>query len=571
MMPQLTAAPERRMVTATHAGSDTVLSPTCTRFSIEREASSCDWTISILRIDSVVKRRRSQTHGMRGHPQRNIPPEKTMSQTPPAATSTAQQLSPSGSKPTAPGQQASQAKRPASGAPADPDAEERLDAVLNRVNRVLLGEAAEELLADEGTLRTGSDGTFMPAAPRTLQETGLLEGEVSALIVKLLLHMGAISGGKVAGHIGLTFAVVSVLLKQMKDDQLVAYKGAAAAGDYVYELTQKGRERAVSYSAASTYFGAAPVPLQQYIDSVSAQSLKRRQPSFKEIREAFSDIDLEESLLERIGQAIHSGRGMFLFGSPGNGKTSIGERVTKSFGDHIWIPRAITASGDIIRLYDPNSHHILEPGVGSTSYDQRWVKIRRPTVVVGGELQMENLEVRYISNTGVGESPVQLKSNCGTLLIDDFGRQRMSTDELLNRWIVPLEQHHDFLQLASGRVVKVPFDQLIIFSTNLEPSDLVDDAFLRRIPYKIEVRDPTVEQFVKVFLSSARGMGFECAPEQIEYLLNNYYLPIKRPMRFCQPRDLIRQIENRCTLLELPRVVTHEALDAAVENYFSIM
>jgi len=322
----------------------------------------------------------------------------------------------------------------------------RLSVILDRVNRVLLGDTAEELLVPDGPQDAVSDGSFIPIARRTLQETGLLEGEVSSLVVKLLLHMGAISGGKAAGHIGLTFSVMSTLLKQMKDDQLVAYKGDAPAGDYVYELTQKGRERAISCSAASTYFGAAPVPLQQYIDSVSAQSLKRRQPTYQEIRTAFADIDLQPSLLERIGQAIHSGRGMFLFGSPGNGKTSIGERVTKSFGDHIWIPRAITASGDLFRLYDPNTHQMVDPGVNPTSYDQRWVKICRPTVVVGGELQMENLEVRYISKTGVGEAPVQLKSNCGTLLIDDFGRQRMSTDELLNRWIVPLEQHHDFLQ-----------------------------------------------------------------------------------------------------------------------------
>lgn len=453
----------------------------------------------------------------------------------------------------------------------DADAEARLEAVFQRVNRVLLGDTAEELLPDEGQLLTTPTGEFVPAAPKSIQQSGLLEGEVAALILKLLLHMGAVSGGQTAGHIGLTFGVVSRLLKQMKDDQLVAYKGAAPAGDYVYELTHAGRERAASYSAASTYFGAAPVPLQQYIDSVEAQSIRRKQPTFPEIRAAFGDIDLQESLLERIGQAIHSGRGMFLFGSPGNGKTTIGERVTKSFGDHVWIPRAITAAGDIIRLYDPNSHEIIDPELNTTSYDQRWVKIRRPTVVVGGELQMDNLEVRYISRTGVGEAPVQMKSNCGTLLIDDFGRQRMSTDELLNRWIVPLEQHHDFLQLASGRVIKVPFDQLIIFSTNLEPSALVDDAFLRRIPYKIEVQDPTPAQFVGVFLSVARKMGFECEPERVEYLLNNYYLPIHRPLRFCQPRDLVRQIENRCTLLELPRVVTEEALDAAVENYFSIM
>jgi predicted ATPase with chaperone activity len=224
-------------------------------------------------------------------------------------------------------------------------------------------------------------------------------------------------------------------------------------------------------------------------------------------------------------------------------------------------------------LYDPNRHQIAPFDSQSMTevVDGRWVCIKRPTVVAGGELRMENLEVTYIRTTGIGEAPLQMKANCGTLLIDDFGRQRMPVDELLNRWIVPLEQRHDFLHLESGRVIQTPFDQLIIFSTNLEPRDLVEEAFLRRIPYKIEVRDPSEENFKSLFLKLAAEMGIECAPAAVDYLLAHHYRPTKRSMRFCHPRDLLRQIENRCTVHDLPKIVSPEALDQAMENYFSVL
>ena len=184
---------------------------------------------------------------------------------------------------------------------------------------------------------------------------------------------------------------------------------------------------------------------------------------------------------------------------------------------------------------------------------------------------MENLEITQIRNSGIGEAPLQLKANCGTLLIDDFGRQTMPVDQLLNRWIIPLEQRHDFQQLESGRSIQVPFDELIIFSTNLEPKQLVDDAFLRRIPYKIEVKDPSEEEFRNLLLLLAHKLGFRCEPGAVDHLINTHYIPKKRPFRFCQPRDLLRQVENRCTLHNLPLEVTVESIDMAVGNYFSIM
>jgi hypothetical protein len=414
---------------------------------------------------------------------------------------------------------------------------------------------------------------FIPKPPKTIAEAGLLDTEVSALILKKLFHRSMEAGFKLSEQLGLKLAAIEPVLRQMKTDRLVAYKSTVNAGDYVYELTDLGRERGRELSQSCTYFGTAPVPLQQYSASVAAQSIARQRPSLENIRKAFHDLEIPERLLSNIGQAIHSGRGMFLFGNAGNGKTSIAERITKSYGDNIWIPRALSAHGEIIRLFDPNRHEAvrLDDSVVNETYDARWVCIRRPTVIAGGELRMENLEVNYIRNTGIGEAPLQLKANCGMLLIDDFGRQRMPVDELLNRWIVPLEQRHDFLHLESGRTIQTPFDQLVVFSTNMEPKDLVEDAFLRRIPYKIEVKDPTEAEFLKLFLDSAAKAKFECAPEKLEYLLGKHYRPIGRSLRFCHPRDLIRQMENRCTLHELPRIVTEEALDQAVENYFSIM
>lgn len=416
------------------------------------------------------------------------------------------------------------------------------------------------------------NGLFFPYSPDTLEQAGVSLTEVSNLILKFLYSRGVETGFRVAMQLGLKFPLIEAILRQLKIERLVGYKNSIAGGDYLYELTDLGRECARTLTQQSTYFGTAPVPLELYIDSVTAQSIADRKPSLEAIRRAFSDLDINERMLSNIGQAIHSGRGMFLYGPPGNGKTSMAERVTKSFGDSIWIPKAIVAGGEVLRMYDPNRHRIMELTEDEQeAVDGRWVKIERPTIVAGGELTMENLEITYIRKTGVGEAPLQMKSNCGTLLIDDFGRQRMSTDELLNRWIVPLEQRIDFLHMESGRTIQVPFDQLIIFSSNLEPRDLVDDAFLRRIPYKIHVLDAEEGDFRNLFIKLARKGKFACTPEVVDYLIQQHYVAAHRPFRYCHPRDLLRQIENRSTLHNLPREITKDAIDQAVENYFSIM
>ena len=417
---------------------------------------------------------------------------------------------------------------------------------------------------------------FIPLAPNSLREASLNEATVEELILKFLLSFGVCSGRDISEQIKLTFKIVDDLLRDMKASQLVVYRGTAMAGDYRYQLTDMGRERARRYAEHCTYFGSAPVSLKDYIDSVAEQSITKQNPTGEDLERAFDDLLLSKRMMNRLGPAINSGRGLFLYGAPGNGKSSIAERVTRAFGQTIWIPRAIGVDGEIIRFFDPSSHEHMplekqEGLLDDREIDARWIRVRRPTIIVGGELTMANLEVTINTTTGINEAPLQLKSNCGTLVIDDFGRQRMSTDELLNRWIVPLEKRFDFLNLPNGKKIQVPFDQLIIFSTNLQPKDLVDDAFLRRIPYKIDVIDPTEDEFRKLFEIVAEKMGFEFQGEAFEYLMKTHYRGGKRPLRCCHPRDILLQIKNFCLFQKQPFEMTRENLDFAVENYFAVM
>jgi DNA-binding PadR family transcriptional regulator len=419
---------------------------------------------------------------------------------------------------------------------------------------------------------------FIPRAPETFAQIQMTEEEIERLALKFLLQRGSASGRQIASQIRLPFQIIDPLLKEWKREQFIALRGAAEVGDYVYAITELGRARAKQYSEECSYFGAAPVSLEEYLQAMEAQSIARQQATEEDLHRAFADLLISEAMFDRLGPAVNSGRGMFLFGEPGNGKTSIAERITSCFGSTIWIPRALGIDGDIIRLFDPGVHDPAEcPSDGGdglfdlSGVDQRWVRIVRPTVVAGGELTMEELEVVQNPQTKICEAPLQLKSNCGTLVIDDFGRQTMPVEVLLNRWIVPLEKRYDFLNLPSGKKVQVPFDQLIIFSTNLEPRDLVDGAFLRRIPYKIEVPDPSPEHFRRLFEIMAPKLGLIHDPAAVEYLIETHYLAINRPFRACQPRDLLLQIRNYCTYKKQPKKVTPEGFDFAVANYFSVM
>jgi len=473
------------------------------------------------------------------------------------------------------------------GAPVAPPAraatpsDQALDNIMNRINQLvdpIAPAKAADVTTPGTTLTPGTtpDGDYYPVEPTSFAEAGISDSEVEALVLKFLLGRSEGSGRVIADQVKLSFLLIEVLLNSMKYERLVGHRGSAAMNDYVYELTDIGRERARRHVGHCSYFGAAPVPLSQYSPSVAAQSLTKQHPMVDDLKRAFSDLLIGPNMLKRLGPAINSGRGLFLFGAPGNGKTSIAERVTAAFGETIWIPRSLGIDGEIMRLFDPSNHEeapLSESGrlLDQAKIDRRWVRIRRPTIIVGGELTMDSLEVAFNTSTGISESPVQLKSNCGTLVIDDFGRQRMSTDELLNRWIVPLEKRYDYLNLANGKKIEVPFDQLIIFSTNLEPRDLVDDAFLRRIPYKIEVIDPTEEQFRELFEIMAPRLDLEYNDAAVTYLIETHYKAVQRPFRCCQPRDLILQIRNFCQYAGTEPRMTNELMDEAVENYFAVM
>ena len=420
------------------------------------------------------------------------------------------------------------------------------------------------------------EAEWYPQEPETLLDAGVSESEIEGLVLKFLVVRSEATGRFLSEHIRLPFRMIDPVLAQLKQDRLVAHKGAAMMNDYVYVLTDLGRERGKKLAEHCTYFGSAPVPLASYVESVAEQSLGDQHPTEKDLHRAFSDLLIDKTMLKRLGPAINSGRGMFLFGAPGNGKTSIAERVTAAFGEYIWVPRSLGIDGDIMRLFDPSLHEEapLEANEGlidNRKIDARWIRIKRPTIVVGGELTMDALEVTYNSQTNVSEAPLQMKSNCGTLVIDDFGRQRMTTDELLNRWIVPLEKRYDFLNLGSGKKIQVPFDQLIIFSTNLEPKDLVDDAFLRRIPYKIEVHDPDEASFRELIKIMAPIIGVEYDQPSIDYLIETHYLSTGRPFRCCQPRDLLLQIRNFTNYIGGDPRMTRENFDFACENYFAVM
>lgn len=416
---------------------------------------------------------------------------------------------------------------------------------------------------------------FFPRKPATLEEARLSRDFVEKLICRFLLSHGAGSGRRIGHETGLPYRMIEPLLAALKNDMMLAHKRTAAVGDYEYVLTDSGAERARRYMQSCTYAETAPVAIEDYIASVHAQSLALHSIRPADLREAFRDMLLDQPMLDCLGPAVSAGRGMFLYGAPGNGKTSIAERVVRCYGTDLWIPRTIIVDGVCVRLFDPVLHTKV-PGddtsmLGEPLEDARWIHIFRPTVVVGGELTMEQLELRHDPVSNVSEAPLQMKSNCGVLLIDDFGRQAMPASQLLNRWIVPLEKRYDFQKLPTGKKIQVPFDQFVIFATNLAPRELVDEAFLRRLPYKIEVSDPTSEQFQSICDLVGPSLGLPSAPDRVSKLIDRYFTSAGRPMRCCHPRDLMLQIRSYCRYHGLPLELSDEAMEFAVNNYFAVM
>lgn len=395
------------------------------------------------------------------------------------------------------------------------------------------------------------------------------------IVLRYLLGQGSESGRTLATELCVPHTLVRDLVESMRNRKLVAHRGSTTMGDFIYELTDLGRERALDHRRQCAYVGPIPVPFNQYLASVAEQTIRHLHPTAQDLERAFEDLVLAPQLIERLGPAISSGRAMFLHGEPGNGKTSIAERITACFGDAIWIPHTILLDGHIVKFYDEGTHIAAEAAhkalTTAERLDRRWVRIRRPTVVAGGELTLEMLEIQQSPHTHICEAPLQLKANGGTLVIDDFGRQRIPPQVLLNRWIFPLERRFDFLRLPDGRKVTAPFDPLLVFSTNIEPRTLMDEAFLRRIPYKINVTDPSEDEFRALAESLSLSMEIVLEEGSLDYLIERHYRRMKRPFRFCHPRDLLQQIQNQAFYERRPAFAGRNEWDHAVANYFGMM
>jgi hypothetical protein len=410
--------------------------------------------------------------------------------------------------------------------------------------------------------------TFEPRAPQTLEDTGLTSSMVDDQLLKRLFLGGPQSAGTLADKLCLPFLVVLANLSELRRLHLTHVTGSAGYGErhYIYILTEEGEARARSAFERNMYDGPAPVPLTDYITSVKMQSVRDIVITKRAVEDAFHDLVLHPEIIDEIGPAVNAGQSLFFYGAAGNGKSALATRITRAMGTEVFVPYAIEFEGSIIEFYDPVSH--FRAPEQDDSLDPRWVRIRRPTVVVGGELRMESLDLSYSPSRRTYEAPFQLKANTGMFLIDDFGRQQMSPADLLNRWIVPLEMRVDFLRLQTGRKLEVPFDELLVFSSNLDPSQLMDEAFLRRIKYKVKARDPSKEMFRKIFQMECRNYSVPFDDAGFEYLIEEHYVKTGRPFRGVHPRDLLDQLVSLARFIEEPPRVSPDLLDAVVDTYF---
>jgi hypothetical protein len=416
----------------------------------------------------------------------------------------------------------------------------------------------------------------MMKVPTTIEETGLAVDQIEQLLVKTL-YGGEMTGLTLADRVRLPYTILDPLVERLRAERLIEVRGASgtSGASYRYALTDAGRDRARLYLDASQYVGAAPVPLASYIAYMRALQEGRGYIDRERLRNGFSHLVIDDAVLEQLGPAVNANKALFLYGSPGNGKTVIAEGLGKTIGGDMYMPYALDIDGHVITMYDPTTHQSLETEepdaqsiITAPPRDRRWIRIKRPVVMVGGELTLDMLDLRFNSLSKFYEAPIQLKANGGVFLVDDFGRQRVSPQELLNRWIVPLESRADFLTLHTGKKFQVPFDVLIVFATNLDPKDLADEAFLRRIPYKIRITDPTVEQFTRIFELNCEKRKLPFNPVMVAYLQRRHYLPNGRPFRACHPRDLLDQVSAMCRYRGIEPTISRELLDAACAAYF---
>ncbi len=414
---------------------------------------------------------------------------------------------------------------------------------------------------------------YTPPEPDSLKTLDISEQVIAGLILRMMHINTSMVAHEIAAEICLPFFnVVEPILTMLRDNRLLEItRGDMAAVSYIYGITDGGRARAMQYFEQTTYVGPAPISVEAYVQIIAEQSLRQITVHADRLRDAFRGLVFDEKILDQVGPAVNSGRSIFLYGPPGNGKTSICERIVKSFGGSLFIPFALEVNGSIIKVFDEYNHKTVPPKADMRlqgKYDRRFRLIERPVIIVGGELTMDSLDLIWNAESRYYEAPFQLKANGGALMVDDFGRQRIDPKTLLNRWIVPLEKQVDFLTLHTGTKIEVPFDELIVFSTNLNPRDLVDDAFLRRIRYKIPINDPSHENFRAIWRIMSEVKGIPYADEIVDYFVEKHMRSNGRPLRGCLPRDILDNILDVCRYRQIEPTVTAEMLDDAAESYF---
>lgn len=421
------------------------------------------------------------------------------------------------------------------------------------------------------------DFVFVPPVPESMADLGVPESLVEQLLLKMLFFRGDTTGRVLGQSLGLNFSVVEPLIERLKRQHLLMVKSSLGMGSIsaVFSLTEAGRELTREYLEANQYAGRVPVPLEQYSVGVRMQRHKADWLTPEMLHNAYRHMVVSEEILAHIGPAVNSGKSFLIYGQPGNGKTFLAEALFELESEPIYLPFAIECQGQIIQLYDPIYHKRLdedEPEISAfhreAQFDGRWLKARRPFIVSGGELTLPMLDLSFNPASRVYDAPFQLKANNGIYLIDDFGRQKVTPAEVLNRWIVPMERRIDFLTFLTGGKAQVPFECFLLFSTNLRPEQLGDEAFLRRIQYKMLLRSPEEPEFINIFTRYCQSQGLEIDLAVLDAFIQKHYHRTGKKFRRCHPRDLVTHAIDMIRFERRELRLTGELLDRAFASTF---